>query len=177
MTRSVSSAVVVLLVAFGATPALSQEEREFIGLTRESVETNLGIGGMHAACTMEFPGARMCSSADIVRNGEASEPRLNGGTFGWVHPSNVVFTPDGDFGSGNHALDTVSGVFRPESQLSALSCGQWRITSDLGRAMTYDTQARTLSALPCVVTGPIACCAARRRNGISPPSAFGLRPR
>jgi hypothetical protein len=159
-----------LLLVLAATPALSQEERELVGLSSRSVTAGIGIGGMHAQCRRDFPGARMCTSRDIARNGEAQNPILNSADNGWVQPSNVVYLEELE-----HALDTASGVQRPEGPWSGLSCAQWTSDStDFGSGLIYSMDNRSFTVMGCGYTRRVACCAALAAPTIAPSRVLGL---
>ena len=160
MTKSMLFFIAVLIVALGARPVLAGEEREYVGETTVTTLPNVGIITMHNLCDADFPGARMCSSSDIIRNGGvgAALPAANA----WLHPDLVT----GD--AGGFALD-VSGTTATDAAF--LSCLSWSFLSNAHTGLTLTSTGRIeiapiISTLPiagdgCDGSRPVACCAER----------------
>lgn len=148
-----SSFVCICVIALFVCPVLAQD-RELVGVTSETTSGfGGGVAGMHERCKAEFPGTRMCSSSDIVRNGVSDALGLPLNNLAWVHPSREV--PDTRFISTG-ILDAVSGI--PTTAGSTLSCGSWNNESSNNRGLIIGDDG-TLSLLPCSATIAVACCA------------------
>ena len=85
MTKSMLFFIAVLSVVLGAWPVLAGDERAYADKTTVETFPVFGMIFMHNLCKELSPGLRMCSTADIVRNG--GEAFLLGGNNPWVHPS------------------------------------------------------------------------------------------
>ena len=117
MTKSILLLIAAIMLVLGASPILAQD-REFVGVTTVATPANVGILAMHEMCDADFPGARMCSSADILANGGVGVPN-NFGPLVWLQPSLVA----GD--SAGFKLDA-SGVATTAVSAS-LSCFNWSV--------------------------------------------------
>ncbi len=161
MTKSMLFFIAVLMLALGARPVLAGEAgREYVGETTVMTLPNVGIMALHDLCDADFPGARMCSSSDIIRNGGVGValPAANA----WLHPDLVTGDPV-DF-----ALD-VSGTTSTDSYF--LSCLSWSSLSEEHTGLTLTSTGRieiapiiTTSPTPgegCNGSLPVACCAKR----------------
>ncbi len=151
MTKSMLFFIAVLIVALGARPVLAGDGREYVGETSSSTAPNIGIVSMHALCDLDFPGGRMCSSSDIIRNGGvgAALPVRDA----WVHPTLVVGTADDFF------LDA-SGV--SSSRPGGLSCLSWGSKSSKTNGLVLSRLGPLGSGITCGNKLPVACCAERK---------------
>jgi len=134
-------------------PALAGEGRQYVGKTVATTLPNVGTIPMHNLCDEEFPGARMCSSADINLNGQAAGSSLAGNP-GWVRPTDVrILTPAGDMiyeSSGRSGI--TAGLF---------SCSAWESDSAAKRGLVIDAFGG-FSVQQCNGAQRVACCALRK---------------
>ncbi len=151
MTKSMLFFIAVLIVALGARPVLAGDGREYVGETSSSTAANIGIVSMHALCDLDFPGGRMCSSSDIIRNGGVGAALPVGAA--WVHPTLVVGTAVDFF------LDA-SGV--SSSRPGGLSCLSWGSISSNTNGLVLSRLGRLGSEITCDKNLPVACCAERK---------------
>ena len=150
MAKSMLFFIAVLIVALGARSVLAADGREYVGETAAATTPNIGIIAIHNLCGAEFPGARMCSSSDIIHGGgvKADPPPREA----WVSPSLVTGTASG------YVLDA-SGV---SSVKGTLSCSAWSSTSS-GLTGLVLTSWGWLSVANCNATKVgVACCALRK---------------
>ena len=150
MTKSMLFFIAIFIVALGARSVLAGDDREYVGETAATTVPNIGIMTMHDLCNASFPGARMCSSSDIVRGGgvKADPPPQEA----WVSPSLVTGTAAG------YVLDA-SGV---TSAKGTLSCSAWSSASS-GLTGLVLTSWGWLSVTTCNSTKVgVACCALRK---------------
>lgn len=146
MSKSFLSLFASVLIAFLAFPVVAQD-REVVGFTVATTDgDNNGFVGMHALCESEFPGSRMCTTADIVRNGLAQGLSVFAVT--WVHPSIQVFAPSGN------AIDAISGA-RPGT--SSISCTGWTDDDSELSGMTLTSEGFFPGG--CEQSRSVACCA------------------
>ena len=148
MTKSMLFFIAVLIVALGARPVLAGDEREFLDRTATDISPIGGMLELHDLCKAEFPGTRMCSTSDIVRNGGLIFP---GGKSAWVHPSRVIERADGT------SYDSASG--QETEELGLLSCDGWRPTGVVNTKEGLVIQPNgEWGILTCNETQPVACC-------------------
>jgi hypothetical protein len=149
-----ASIVLVFDVSF-----VEAQDRELVGFTTTSTTgSNQGIVGMHELCSLDFPGSRMCTTSDIVRNGVAPGVVLQ---RGWVHPAAVVeVTAEGITGPNKGKwLDTVSGARSSfDDWRGMLSCFGWTTTGSLVGGLVIFPSG-SLHEDPCSDSRPVACCA------------------
>lgn len=134
--------------------SLAESGREYIGVTSVATEPNLGLIGLHELCENDFPGARMCSSADLIRNGRRAGAELPPASSGaWVHPTLVEASPSRSEDAGGQG-----------GNVGNLSCGAWKTASNLlsGLVLTglFNLSA-SFSTADCNLSLPVACCAER----------------
>ncbi len=143
----------VFAVALFAQPVLAHEEigREYVGETTVSTPPDIGLLALHELCDADFPGARMCSSSDIIRNGARASAQIPAGAA-WVHPTLV--------GQGSGLRLDASGQSASPSQ--TLSCAAWRLTAGKRATILLGAQPHpTISIALCTLSLPVACCAER----------------
>lgn len=143
-----------IALAFCVSPALAQD-RVLIGVTTATTTGDAdGIVGMHDLCETAFPGSRMCTSADIVRNGIDGDIVLPLSNSAWVQPSMVDAIA---VGATFQIFDQVSGVTvaGPSTPLGHLTCLWWLSESVTGMAI-YQTG--ELGSSACSADNSVACC-------------------
>ena len=154
MTRSMLFLIAALMLALGAGPVRAQQ-RQFVGQTTTTTPANVGILALHAMCDAQFPGARMCSTADILANGaDSAAPPISGTPpLLWINPSLVA-------GTDTFQLDA-SGVGSGASLSGSLSCFNWSINLAAVAGTTL-SQSR-ISASSCDNEYAVACCIAPKK--------------
>ena len=138
-------AVVVLAVGPGAAWA---QQREFIGETTQATKASVGLLALHEMCSAQFPGARMCSAADILNNGAGASAPVLFGPLIWLNPTLVA----GD--SAGFQLDA-SGV----GSTTSLSCHNWSV--DFASVGGLVLSPSRITASSCDNTYKVACCSAK----------------
>lgn len=135
--------IMALVAALAIHGAAWAQDGTFVGFTTVVTRANTGTGTRQAMCDAEFPGSRMCNSADVLNvNPPVGE--------GWVQPSFVN-------GNANNAFD-VSG-----NTSGTLNCYGWTsIGSASGLILRNDGSFSGLRVINCNSTYstplPVACC-------------------
>ncbi len=156
MTKSMLFFIAVLIVALGARPVLAGDGREYVGVTTDTTLPNVGIIALHDLCEADFPGSRMCSSSDIIRNGGVGAALPPAGA--WISPAIKPLISVG------FALD-LSGVSTTDT--GYLACFSW-ISAGLGDEGVFIPRSLTTwrgQAPPVLCLQrhlPVACCAERK---------------
>ncbi len=156
MTKSMLFFIAVLIVALGARPVLAGDGREYVGVTTDTTRPDVGIIALHDLCEADFPGSRMCSSSDIIRNGGVGAALPPAGA--WINPAPIPVTPVGFASDLSGAANTYPG---------SLACFSW-ISAGLGDKGEFIPRSLTTwrgQAPPVVCFQrllPVACCAERK---------------
>ena len=149
MIKSMLFFIAVLIVALGARPVLAGDEREFLDRTATDISPIGGMLELHDLCKAEFPGTRMCSTSDIVRNGGLIDL---GAKSAWVHPSRAIERGE------SSSYDSASGIGSLNPGL--LSCDGWRnssVAANQKEGLVIQPNGEW-GLLFCNETQPVACC-------------------
>lgn len=146
-------AVVVALIAgiAFAAPAAGQDF-ELVGYTTTTRTGGAGVLLFHEDCAGKFPGARACTTADLISGQFVTRPvDPNPNYTNWVLPSFVSIVSTS---TGLVAVDVTGRTGTPQN----LSCDGW--TSGLGTVtgLTLSDVGRFALAA-CNSSRNIACCA------------------
>ncbi len=150
MSRSMLFVIAVLIVALGARPVLAGDSREYVGETAATTSPSVGIMAMHVLCDADFPGARMCSSSDIIRNGGLGAPL----------PASAAYVNPSLFGNPGGQIADVSGL-QIGGAPGFLSCIAWTVTTMGFKALVIDSTGKYFED-DCSMERTIACCAERK---------------
>lgn len=133
--------------ALAQSGGIAGDAREYVGETTVSTFPNLGIIALHDLCDADFPGARICSSSDIISNGGvgAAAPA----TAAWVNPTLV----------GGHSTPFALVQSGVPSTVSAgfISCHAWSSTSSVDSGLIFNSDL-TIGFARCDHRFPAACC-------------------
>ena len=116
MPKSMLFFIAVLIVALGARSVLAGDGRDYVGETTVLTLPNVGIIAMHDLCDADFPGARICKSSDIIRNGGGMGATVPA-TAAWFIPSPVAVDSSG------HVLDSSGAA--PTILVGDYTCDLW----------------------------------------------------
>jgi hypothetical protein len=151
--RSTLFLIAATILALGAGSVFAQE-REFVGVTTAATLPNVGILTLHEMCNADFPGSRMCSSADILANGGVGVSH-DFGPLVWLQPTLVAGESGGwKLDASGVATHVVSGLQQ------SLSCFNWSV--DFASVGGLVLSPGRISASSCDNSYPVACCSAKK---------------
>lgn len=126
-------------------------DRQLVGYTVETVRANVGIFALNNACEREFPGARMCTTEEIL-NSVSDDPSRS---TAWIRPVSIISesttNPDRSI-----QFDTASGIFNFGSY-DSLNCKGYKSGSQFAGSIGLN-QDGGFGMAPCSTSRSIACC-------------------
>ncbi len=134
-------------------PGGAEGRFQFVGFTTQ-LSAPAGPVTLNLLCANEFPGSRMCSTAEIMET--VQWPDNTRSTSGWVNPVFTHVDVDND-----QYLD-VSGLLNNPYYEGRLSCKGWSSTSPDHRGLTFEWNAPLyyfFNETYCSYENSVACCA------------------
>lgn len=132
---------------------------QFVGYTRFYYSASVGIANLHRACAEDFPGARMCTSDEIIHTQSFPDLTIETTRTGWVHPS---FSTLGSF-EGFNGVDA-SGILVDPAK-GSLSCLGWSRSEGPNQWEGLNFHSRLLGGVygwftvrDCSVDSLVTCC-------------------
>jgi len=152
MAMKTQAAVVALIVGVSfAAPAAGQDSR-LVGYTPTARTGGVGVLLFHDDCAKAFPGARACTTADLISGPFATRPADPNPNFtNWVLPSFVSIVSTS---TGLVAVDVTGKTGTPQN----LSCDGWTSGLATVTGLTLSDVGRFVLAA-CNGSRNIACCA------------------
>jgi hypothetical protein len=133
------------------TPTVKVKSPQFVGFSKDSVQGDVGLVGMHGECSQTYgAGARMCIDVEVFKTPNLQPvPSV---PSGWIQPTNQM-QKDNQLG---HA-GTCRGWAISSSNRSGFVLSGARMNI-LAEEVTYSFGASTYSSARCNQARPVACC-------------------
>ena len=142
-----------------ATPSLSQEQIQWIGISDSVVESSIGIIKLNAQCNTKFKDSQMCTTKDIINTTE-TPPSLPSGGIAWVQPIHA-----GGFQDSNGEsiiVEKYTGFTIPSSV--TFNCKQWSSQGSNSNALVLILkEPGEFGTTNCVNEAFVACCAPKSK--------------
>lgn len=128
-----------------------QAEPQFVGFSDDTVQGNVGLAGMHAACRDTFgAGARMCLDIEVFKTRNLQPTSVSNG---WIQPTPAGVSPSYGDPSYNCSWWTDVSV----NATGAVLSGE-RMQFFGFQYVTYLGGTPTVETAYCADARPVACC-------------------
>ena len=131
---------------------------QMVGFSSQTITGHEGRLAMDRLCRLDFPGSRMCSTAEALQTANRSDvPPARG----WIQPTrkNIFFDPSLE---KYVAYDSVSGRHAEHQVLwnaqASLDCAGWFGSSHKAIAIVMTTEELYFDDEACAISNPVACC-------------------
>ena len=142
--------IVIAAVGTLTVPEVPAQTPTFrlVGFSQTTARGDTGILHLNGICHSEFPGSRMCTSAEVVAT--VDPPMTINSNFAWVHTTIVASS-----GYFNSLFDTTGKLLSLDQAVSP-NCDGWSYPNTTTVAITTDTGAAILRS--CADANRVACC-------------------